>query len=363
MSGKLTIPILSGLLLLSGCMSFNPARQDYVYQEALYLTTRDDTGNEEPSKRYNGLRGETQYGVAMVAIDPEPALSSFAQAQPNRMLEQQQLLRRQPLQQVRSLEESTFLETIADYAGQGGIPNEALIFIHGYKRSFGDSVENVAQLRYQLAFPGPVIAFSWPSTDSVSGYIADAENLEWSTPSLRQLIATLADRFPGIRLHILAHSLGNRALVRILSEISDAGTAPGDCAIGQVIFIAPDFDRDIFMRDVAPVLGGMPFHKTLYVSSEDFPLIASAAFFQYPRLGDSRDGPPLIKGVETIDVSDAISYFNGHGYYEADRATIDDLYHLIRLGLPAAERPGLIEVDTGDGPYWRLQPAPAAGGQ
>ena len=265
-------------------------------------------------------------------------------------------MRRQALQQLEPLPEAAFIEKIRGYAEDGRAPDAVLIFIHGYRRDFEDTVQNAAQLRYQLAFPGPVIAFSWPSTDSMSGYMADVENLEWSAPMLRRLIATLAAELPDARLHIMAHSLGSRALVRVLSEISTTMDSPAGRAIGQVVLVAPDFDREIFMRDVAPQLEGMPFRMTLYVSSEDFPLIASGAVFQYPRLGDSREGVPVIKGVETIDVSDAISYFNGHGYYEADRATIDDLYFLIRKGLPAAERPGLVEAGTEDGRYWRLQP-------
>ena len=248
------------------------------------------------------------------------------------------------------------MEAIGRYADGGEAPGEVLIFIHGYKRSFSDAVENTAQLRYQLAFPGPAIAFAWPSTDSVYGYMADLENLEWSVPALRRLIATLAERLPGVRLHVIAHSLGNRALLRVLTGISSTPIGSGDCVIGQVVFFAPDFDREIFMREVAPRLRDLPFRMTLYVSSHDFPLMTSGTLFQYPRLGDSSDGPPVIRGVETVDVSDAISVFNGHGYFESNRATIDDLYHLIREGLPAAERPGLVEVETEDGPYWRLLP-------
>jgi esterase/lipase superfamily enzyme len=355
MLSRVAVPWIAGLMLLPGCASFNPARHDTIYQEAFFLTTREDSGQENPAERFNGLRGQPAYGVAMLAIDPESALSSFSVPQPNRILQQEQLLQRDALQQLEPISEEAFFRFLGQYGEQGGPPDEVLIFIHGYKRSFGNSVENAANLRYQLAFKGPVIAFSWPSTDSVTGYLADVENLEWSAPVLSQLINRLSRELPGTRLNILAHSLGSRGLLRVLSELSATGTGPGDCAIGDVIFFAPDFDREIFIRDLAPALVDMPFRMTLYVSSEDFPLIASGAIFQYPRLGDSREGPPIIKGVETIDVSDAINYFDGHGYYESNRATIEDLYHLIHEGKRASMRPGLIEVKTPDGSYWRLQ--------
>ena len=37
---------------------------------------------------------------------------------------------------------------------------EILIFIHGYNKSFSRVQQIAAQLRYELAFPGPVIAFA-----------------------------------------------------------------------------------------------------------------------------------------------------------------------------------------------------------
>jgi esterase/lipase superfamily enzyme len=351
-----TGPILFGLLLLTGCASFDTTREDYVYQEALFLTTREDSGRTDPHKRFNDERGTASYGAAMVAIDPDPFLSSHAVVQPNRILQQDQLIQRRPLQQVQVMDSEYFLQVLGHYAADGQPPGEILLFIHGYKRGFEDAVENAAQLRYQLAFPGPVIAFSWPSTDSVYGYLADMENLEWSIPSLRRMIATIATELPDTRLHIIAHSMGNRALVRVLSDISATMTDTGKCVIDQVVFVAPDFDRAIFMRDVAPLLEDMPFRKTLYVSAEDFPLMASGTLFKYPRLGDSREDPPIVNGVETIDVSDAISFFNGHGYFESERSAIDDLYELIREGKPAPERSGLVEVQIEGGTYWRLLP-------
>ena len=94
---------------------------------------------------------------------------------------------------------------------------------------------------------------------------------------------------------------------------------------------------------------------TLYVSSDDFPLMASAKVYQYPRLGDARYGPAIIKGIETIDVSDTVSMGSGHGYYEEDRETMEDLYYLINEGKGASDRPTLLEVETDEGTYWRLK--------
>lgn len=293
----------------------------------------------------------------MLAVDPDKTFSSFAEAQPNRLLQQEVLIESQPLQQIVDLEQDAFLEQLAGYATPDNPHPPVLIYIHGYKKSFKRAAVISAQLRYELGFPGPVITFSWPSTNSVSGYAADLENLNWSRPVLQQLIVNLQNSNPSSPIHIIAHSMGNKALLETLDELQRIASSTGDWSIGEIILVAPDIDQEIFIRDIAGKLATMPSRKTLYVSSKDFPLFASATVYQYPRLGDSRKGVPVVEGVETIDVSDAIPLFEGHGYYEANKETIEDLYYLINKGLGAEERPSLEAVETEEGKYWRLQPA------
>jgi len=347
--------ILFPVLLLTGCTSFQLSNKDYVFQEVYYLTTREDTHSENPDKRYNGKRGEPSVGIAMVAIDPKKAFSSFAEEQPNRELQQTEMLRTRALQQIQVLSVEEFRESISLFIADNETAPEALIYIHGYKKDFDDNVTNAAKLRFELAFPGPVFAFSWPSTNRISGYLTDIENLEWSESQLRRLLAIVAEQIPGVRIHLLAHSMGNRGLVESLFHLYYTEPDFADWSIGEIIFAAPDFDRAIFIESVAKQLEEIPFRKTLYVSSHDFPLLASAQLYQYPRLGDSRHGAPVIEGIQTIDVSDAINITDGHGYYESNQETIDDLYYLIREGNSPAERPTLIEVKSDNGSYWRLK--------
>jgi len=357
MPPRFPLLFLVPLVLLAGCTTFTARRDDYVYQEVFFLTTREDTG--EPvrlEERYTANRGRVAFGLAMVAIDPRGSLSRFASPQPNHVLEQSSLQRNREIQQLAGISEADFIRDLARYRSDSGPPQEVLVFIHGYKRTFADCISNAAHLRHELAFPGPVIAFSWPSTNSISGYLADIENLDWSEPALSDLIRLVSRSFPGARIHLIAHSLGNRALINTLSELVRAQPDLSGSSIGEIVFMAPDFDREIFINSIAGQLAAIPARKTLYVSAEDFPLMTSARLFQYPRLGDSSEGIPVVPGVETVDVSDAISLFNGHGYYETDPATIEDLYHLVREGQGARQRSHLVEVGTENGPYWRLLP-------
>lgn len=348
--------LILAALILAGCSSPVSRIGNYHFQEVYFLTTREDTGDEQPEERFGKDRGQAQFGVVMMAIDEDKTFTSFARPGPNHTLEQTEPMGWNSVQQIALLEESAFIDSMGRYFPREDGQQEILIYIHGYNKSFSRVHQIAAQLRYELAFPGPVIVFAWPSANAMPGYLSDLENLQWSLPAFRDLTRLLTREFPRARIHIIAHSMGNKALVDMLlnPQLDIANASPWP--LGELVFIAPDIDRDLFQRDIAVQLQAIPSSRTLYVSGKDFPLVASATFYQYPRLGDSRNGPPIIEGFETIDVSDAIPMFDGHGYYESNRETLEDLYHLIREGLPANERPTLREAESESGTYWRLLP-------
>jgi esterase/lipase superfamily enzyme len=326
---------------------------DLVYQEVLYVTTREDTGSNDPRLRYSENRGETAFGAAMVAIDRNKTYGSFAQLQPPHFLSQTEPIGNSKLQQVTKVEKERFMNALAEHDDGR---NEILVYIHGYKMGFIKTAAIAAQLRYELAFPGPFIAFSWPSVNTLSGYAADHENMTWSEQAYLDLITELAELYPDSTIHLVAHSLGNKVMLNTLLELKEQYPSTEEWPIGEIVMIAPDIDLGIFERDMAEAFKEMPSRKTLYVSSKDFPLFASATIYKYPRLGDSRNGTPVIEGIDTVDVSDAIPLFDGHGYYEANRETIEDLYHVIRKRLPAEKRPTLTTSNEGGEQHWRLQP-------
>ncbi|MGA1204605.1 MAG: alpha/beta hydrolase [Opitutales bacterium] len=340
------------LFMLAGCSTIDKTEQ-YSLHEVLYLSVRKANNSNRPGSQFNGQRGDTAYGGAIVAIDRAGAHTSHAREMENRILTMEDPVRSGPIQSVRGWDKSEFLNSIGHYLETPGSTKEVMIYIHGYRKDFSRSLFNAAQLRHQLAFPGPVIAFSWPSNHSWTGYVSDIDNVEWAEPRLCQLIHSIRERFPEARIHVLAHSLGNRAMIGTLLSFLGSDTP---WPFGEIVFLAPDIDRDTFIHETGPALAKSPSRLTLYVSSRDFPLMASAQVFHYPRLGDSRTGAPVIKGFQTIDVSDAISITSGHGYYEESREAIEDLFYLVREGKGAGERPNLIPVETETGTYWRLQP-------
>ena len=341
-----------------GCTTLDIAEDSVIFQEVFYLTNRGETSSQEPGERFNGERGVPAYGVAMVALDPAKAFTPFATPQPSHILHQSERLHIEKVQQVVPGDEDLFLQQLMAYRGDGQQPAELLVYLHGFNKDFARSLTNAAQLRHELAFPGPVIAFSWPSNNSFARYLSDMENVDWSEPLLRHLIRRIAETLPGTKINIIAHSLGNRAVFETLIKLSHDKDFLQSWPMGEIVFMAPDYDRARFVEDTSLQLQNLPSRISLYVSSRDFPLMTAAQVFLYPRLGDSREGAPVLEGIETIDVSDAITITSGHGYYEESSIAIEDLYHLIGQGMGASQRPNIKEVSSEQGTYWRLQPVP-----
>lgn len=339
-----------------GCRNLDITRENTVYQEVFYLTNRGEKPSADPGKRFNGERGVPAYGVAMVELDADDAFTPYATAQENYILVQAAHIPSENVQQVLKEDEDLFLRQLRSYSSNGKQPEELLIYLHGFKKDFARSLNNAAKLRHELAFPGPVIAFSWPSNNSYTRYLSDMENVDWSEPLLRDLIRLVAENLPGTKIHIIAHSLGNRAVFKSVTRLGEDPEFLASWPIGDLVFMAPDYDKARFVEETAIQLQKLPSRMSLYVSARDFPLMTAAQVFLYPRLGDSRESVPILDRIETIDVSDAITITSGHGYYEESPITIEDLYHLINEGKSASERPNMKEVSSPQGTYWRLQP-------
>lgn len=214
---------------------------------------------------------------------------------------------------------------------------EALVFIHGYNVSFENAARRTAQLAYDLKFDGAPLFYSWPSQAGLLRYAVDETNAEWSVPHLRDFLHELAARSGARRVHLVAHSMGNRVLagaMRVLAADPRADTS----LYHEVVLAAPDIDADVFKRDIAPALRKASRRLTLYASSRDQALAASKQIHGYPRAGDSGERIVVLPGLDTVDVSEVDTSFLGHSYYGDNQSLIADLIHLFREGLPPEKR-------------------------
>jgi esterase/lipase superfamily enzyme len=230
---------------------------------------------------------------------------------------------------------------------------EAFIFIHGYNVTFEDSVRRTAQLAYDLAFPGAPICFSWPSFGLEAAYFYDARNAEDSVPQLQQFLKDVATKSGATRVHVIAHSMGNRVLSQAIETEPGVFHEPAS-VFRHLVLAAPDVDKDLFARRIAPKLVTCKQAITLYASSHDRALALSKIFNGQPRAGDTRPEIMCFRGIDSIDCSEASSGGLGHSYISDEPAVLSDLFYLL-TDKPAGERFGVESATQGTDNYWRIR--------
>lgn len=239
--------------------------------------------------------------------------------------------------------------------------NQVILFIHGFNVSFDDAIYTAAQITWDINFDGLPCIFSWPSKAelSLTGYNYDMNSAQQSRNRLAYFMKLLSGIKEADRISIIAHSMGNLALLEALRQMPPS-TPTSRKPYSELILAAPDLDRDNFLSIVA----GLPKYAqgiTLYASANDKALEASKALAaSIPRAGDvPADGPLVISGIDTIDASSVSDYMFGfnHNYFATDRSVVADIGRLILNN----ERPPLsrnttfrvITKSTGES-YWKF---------
>jgi esterase/lipase superfamily enzyme len=237
---------------------------------------------------------------------------------------------------------------------EGGA-DSILLFIHGYNVSFADAVFKAAQIAFDANFPGTVLVFSWPSAGELLKYDYDHDSAEFAVPDLAKVYSLLANEIGKKNVYIVAHSMGNQALVSALEL--DALTK-ANLTISELVMAAPDVDKDVFGSKVNQIRT-VANNITLYASAADKALLASSKKSFDTRLGFvGPSGPNIFPGVDVIDVTAVGDDMLGldHSTFSSSRAVLDDLGHLIRSIThlaPDARTPTLkIMQDTAHEQYW-----------
>ena len=212
------------------------------------------------------------------------------------------------------LEKDEFLERI------GAAKSDVVLFVHGFRYSFDESLAITLRIVERAQVHATPVSYSWPSQDRLAAYADDYDMSEWTIAHLTDFIQDLVQALPdGAVLHIVAQSMGNRALLEALARLN----LPKQ-RLGQLIMIAPDVDTQIFKE---LVLHSGPFlRRTVYVSNHDLALRASGFLHSRAgRAGDARKQYIVIKEVDTIDASPLKTGVTGHSVYEFSQLMFDDL--------------------------------------
>jgi len=194
--------------------------------------------------------------------------------------------------------ESVFFKELSQVVSTSA-HNQAFVFVHGYDVTFADAAMRTAQLAYDLGFEGAPILYSWPSKGQVQDYPADEASIEWAAPHLKNFLEKIAANSNATTVHLIAHSMGNRALTKALSSIAEE-RPEFPHIFKQVFLAAPDIDAGVF-KQLAESFPKAASQVTLYASSNDKALLASKKFHDFPRAGDTATFVTVVPRVDTID--------------------------------------------------------------
>ncbi|MDE3036525.1 MAG: alpha/beta fold hydrolase, partial [Nitrospirota bacterium] len=310
---------------------------DYAVGRVLYATDRRASPKEDAGEFYGGDRGLPQMGLCTVGVARDRRVGT---------LDVHTLVKPTPA--------GDFYLQLQDRLAEAG-SHDLLIFVHGYNSTFDDAVRRTAQLAYDLGFPGLPIVYSWPSQGSLGSYLVDETNVEWATPHVREFLMQVAAKSGAQAIHVIAHSMGARAVMAALQQIAQHPQGDLTSRFKEVVLLAPDMDADVFINQVQGIHRVVE-RVTLYASAKDKALVWSKSAHGYPRAGDARPSLVVVPGVDTIDASWVDTSFTGHSYYADSRSVLFDLFNLLRHGKPPGERFGLLAKEQNGQRYWAFQP-------
>ena len=279
-----------------------PVAMGQSLQPVFIVTNRVEPLESQLGERQRSLGGERgealQFAQADMSIPPvhEPGQIEWAtrgNPDPNRHFV------------VRDGEEfaspSDFMRALRDAAPDG--EPQVIVYVHGYNTNFARVLYRVAQIAHDYGEDVPVIAFSWPSAGTLSGYVYDRDSMIYSRDDLEALLVML-DR-EGRDIVLVGHSMGTQLVMETLRQMSIGENRAILRDLEMVALLSPDIDVEVFRRQAARVT---PFPDEFYIfaSADDEALSFSALLTGAPRRLGSIDDPADLADlpVTVIELTD-----------------------------------------------------------
>jgi esterase/lipase superfamily enzyme len=319
--------------------------QGFAIVRVFYGTNRARTGETKTALFYGKGRGDLQYGYLNVTI-PQNHKEAELETQPRWAeyiftLTGESMRRRYVLlDQITPLAKDDFARALRQQVKESS-SKDLFIFVHGFNNTFEDAARRAAQMVYDLDFDGTPILYSWPSQGSATAYAVDEAAVGISGRKMADFLETVVAQSGAERIHLLAHSMGNRALIEALQTyLAKRAPEKRRHIFGQIVFTAPDVDRDYF-TDAIDSLRGAAERVTLYASVNDYALRTSQYVHGAPRAGTAGDVIIRLPGLDTIDMSAVPADALGHSYFAANSGAIYDIFRILWRGDPPQQRCGM----------------------
>ncbi|WP_082907830.1 alpha/beta hydrolase [Bradyrhizobium neotropicale] len=313
-------------------------------------------GDDTPANYYTGRRAGPAFGIAEVSV-PTRGRNVGELTGPSwwRLEFSQDPEKHVILMAVEMLGRDVFTASLADSLAAAD-QRDVLIFVHGYNVSFEDAARRAAQISVDLKFAGRTLLYSWASAADPKQYTVDEDTIEWSREHFEAFFRLALTEIGAREVHVIAHSMGNRALINTLERVRSWQLPPGAATLCQVIFAAPDIGRDRFVQ-LAEKFKGCARRCTLYASSSDVALMASRLVHGYPRAGEAGPALLVVDGVDTIDASLVDTSLVGlrHSYFGSKRSILNDMFGLIVQQLTPDQRFDLQATGDALRKYWNYR--------
>ncbi len=311
-------------------------------------TSRAKTDSQKPAELFGVKRGELVVGELEVSLPPGHAEGEIEQPKLWRLEFSEDPNKHVVLQAVTPWPMASFRKNLQDALAKD--PEGAtFLFIHGFNVSFKEAALRTAQLAWDLRLVTAPLMFSWPSQGEPEAYPVDEDNVDWTVPHLKTFLREVTSQPGAKKIHVIAHSMGNRALVQALQGFERPNNKP---RFNQIVLAAADIDADVFKEQIAPGVMAAGERVTIYASDKDKALKASKKFHGDKRVGDASGLPLIIPGIDTIDASAVDTDFLGHSYFADEKKLLEDIRQLIAGA--AAELRKLKREIRGNATFWRV---------
>jgi len=316
-----------------------------------YVTDRNATGDGPRGPDYGGDRkpdGSLTYGSSTVTIPRDHRMGQLERPEWFLLEFNEDPNKHVVIRATKEVPRQRFFDRVSGDASDTN--GEALVFVHGYNVGFDESVMRTAQLKYDLGFSGPAITYSWPAAGKTIMYPHDENDAIWTTAHFEAFFAQLAATTGITKIHLIAHSMGNRVVTDALADEGLRGHHYPNLA--DVIFAAADVDQGVFVSQYAR-FRGIGQTKVLYASASDKALQLSEGLHGGRRAGDANP-ILLLSGLQSIDATAVDTSFDGHGYFASNATIVSDIFWVMHGKAPPRFR--LRDVESGTQEFWRFAP-------
>ncbi|MFO7444935.1 MAG: alpha/beta hydrolase [Ignavibacteriaceae bacterium] len=305
-----------------------------------YGTNRNITGSPDLNNYFGDKLSELKYGKCRVSIPRGHIAGELERPFSFLIIKLKENEKKHiVLKDIIETDEQEFLSNFSEDLNRF-YEKSAMIFIHGYNTSFAEAARRAAQIAYDIPFYGNPGFFSWPSCGTLLSYFKDIECADASINYLQEFIEKILLNTNIEKLHLIAHSMGNRIMAVSLTNLLNKSELKEKLKIiRQIILAAPDIDQNVFRNNILPHFINIGEGRTLYSSDKDKALHLSEELrLGLCRLGDAGESLFISPGLDTVDASNVKSSASGHAYIFDTKELLSDLYYLLHKGFNPKDR-------------------------